>query len=298
MPNETRRALDQLSGVVVSLLWRQWAALGQAAERPPRNIVDIEALLLASEWFSRDEARLTTASETWRASFGGLISTQRLRNLAARSVRHLALPTWLNAPTLVDTGEDSPPRIRGPRRSAPIEYAGRGMPTLQLRLRLLLGVGAKADCMAVLLGRSPVESLSDWSLEQETAYGTHAIRKVTRDLAWASVLESSRDGQHSVLEPLAWWSILRPDPPVRPAWQSWGVIFAWTAAARGILTLGAARDVTAYALGAQIDALTESLGEPLPWAQPLAARTRSGETGLRRCQSTCEELARLIQDDG
>ncbi|MFN8583102.1 MAG: hypothetical protein U0163_19265 [Gemmatimonadaceae bacterium] len=297
MPNETADAVERLSRAVVTTLWRQWAALGEAASKPPRTIVDLEALLLASEWFAEDEPRLTSASASWRRRFESLVSMQRLRNLAERSEK------WLPSTPAAHRVSEPPAATASARKPlsrkqrSPVTPVARGIPTLQLQLRLLLGVGAKADTMALLLGRRQDASLPDWCIARETAYGSHAIRKVTKDLATANAIASSRDGQHRIVETDAWWKILQRTPPDRSVWQSWAVIFAWTAAARVIIRRGMARNVTPYALGGQLDALSEALGDPLPWSTPLLPPSPSAESGVAAFVRRCEELARELTND-
>lgn len=152
--------------------------------------------------------------------------------------------------------------------------------------------------MTLLFDRCPDASLPEWCVERESAYGHHATRKVTRDLAWASAIASSRDDRHGVVEPAAWWTLLRLPQPDRPVWQSWGIIFTWTATARAILKRGAEREVTAYALGAQLDELTETVGDPLPWMQPLQDLPRRRELGVAGFVARCAELAQFLTDDG
>lgn len=297
MPNETTDAIERLSGAAVTALWRQWAALGEAAAKPPRTIVDLEALLLASEWFAEDEPRLTSVSALWRRRFESLVSSQRLRNLRERSAK------WLPASTanrrvserLGDASSSRKPTSRVQRSS--VSPVARGIPTLQLQLRLLLGVGAKADTMALLLGRRQDQSLPDWCIAHETAYGSHAVRKVTKDLATSNVIASSRDGQHRIVEPESWWKILQRPAPERTVWQSWAVIFAWTAAARVIIRRGMARNVTPYALGGQLDTLGEALGDPLPWSAPLRPPGPNAEAGVAVFVRRCEELTRDLTTD-
>lgn len=297
MPNDAGTAIDRLSASIVSTLWRQWAALGQSAARAPRTIVDIEALLLASEWFAGDEARLSSASAEWRHRVHGLVSMQRLGNIRARfpelegSSPHAA---WTSEFRLREATKPA----RRDRRTSPVDHAGRPTCTLQLRLRLLLGVGAKADSICLLLGRTTDDALPQWCIEQEVAYGAPALRKVTRDLTWAGTIASSRDGRHGISAIDEWWGILRVQRPERPVWQSWGTIFGWAAAARLVVAQGLARDVTDYALGAQLDALSERLGEPLPWMSPLSASLRiPRQPGTSGFVARCTELEQQLTND-
>lgn len=285
MHSSVAGALDRAAEAAVNLLWRQWSALGVASARPARCVVDVEALLLASEWFALDEARLTSASETWRGTSDALISTQRLRNLAQRAA--LSPPSWLDTPA---------PRPDRTRRSAATPVTAHSA-SLQIQLRLLLGVGAKADCLALLLGRVTDESLPMHIIAEETRYGS-ILRRVTRDLAWARAISSSRDGRHGVVAPDAWWRVLQLRPPKHNAWQSWWKIFARIAIGRAVVADASARAVTEYGMISRIDDLWATLGEPLPWMTSLPTIPRAATGGAPAIEAWCEEIARLMGDDG
>ena len=97
------------------LLWRQWCRLGaglqelDGASSPAGNIIDPEALLLATTVFGRQDQRLFDEALDWVVRFGALINVQRLKNLhadgelgharalgavAAYVKRHGKLPKW------------------------------------------------------------------------------------------------------------------------------------------------------------------------------------------------------------
>ena len=97
------------------LLWRQWSRLGaglqelDGAPSPEGNIIDPEALLLATTVFGRQDQRLFDEALDWVVRFGALINVQRLKNLhadgelghertlgavAAYVKRHGKLPKW------------------------------------------------------------------------------------------------------------------------------------------------------------------------------------------------------------
>ncbi|MBK8247117.1 MAG: hypothetical protein IPK85_06960 [Gemmatimonadetes bacterium] len=295
---DAAQAVDALCGALVDVCWRQWGSLGRAAAPATRTIVDLEALLLASRWFAEDEPRLSSAATDWLASWEALVSTQRLRNLAAR-VAEWSLDGLEERAPLGRVAEPRPrvPSVRA-RRDATVAPVGRSAATLQLRLRLLLGVGAKADCVTLLLGRSGDEALPDWCLEQETAYGSHALRKVTRDLAWSGVLASSRDGQHGLRDRDTWWSLLQLNAPRRQVWVSWATVFSWAAACRRAIRGAAARDVSAYGLGGLLDHCTAVLGDPMPWTAPLRMLPTEQLTGIAGFIARCVELQQKVRDDG
>jgi hypothetical protein len=85
MPKSLTNFRDELLSAVHDLLWQQWASLGagvdDAASMPSTQVIDPEALLLATSHFGRREPRLFDESLEWLARYGGLINVQRLKNL-------------------------------------------------------------------------------------------------------------------------------------------------------------------------------------------------------------------------
>ncbi len=85
MPKSLTNSRDELLSAVRDLLWQQWASLGagvdDAASMPATQVIDPEALLLATSHFGRREPRLFDESLGWMARYGGLINVQRLKNL-------------------------------------------------------------------------------------------------------------------------------------------------------------------------------------------------------------------------
>lgn len=68
---------------MVDLLWHQWSTIGVAGyARPDQNqVIDPEALILATTRFGRYDARLMDESIDWLTKFGHRISLQRLQGL-------------------------------------------------------------------------------------------------------------------------------------------------------------------------------------------------------------------------
>jgi hypothetical protein len=81
---------DTVRDRLLSLLWRQWTALGvpgtNAAEES--NVVDPEALLLLTLTVGRYDARLYDAVLDWLDLNADYLNVQRLQNLSARAGPH------------------------------------------------------------------------------------------------------------------------------------------------------------------------------------------------------------------
>lgn len=286
MPNAIATSLERAAESAVALLWRQWSTLGVGAGRPARTVIDPEALLLASSWFARDEVRLTSAAESWRRRSHALVSEQRLRNLTARTIDLLpAVPPSVSPGAASGRATEQVPLTRRPA-------------TLLLQLRLLMSVGAKADILALLLGRVHDESLPFSCLVEECSYGPNAIRKATRDLAWSGVLASSREGRQGLRDTGLWWPLLGRDQPDRSVWQSWWKILARLAVGRRVVERSIEQDVTTYGLTAEVERRWDAIGEPLPWMTALPTIPRDIVPGSMRIEAWCEEIAQLMRDDG
>jgi hypothetical protein len=83
MPTLFQNSVSRLTGKMVDLLWHQWSSIGVAGyPRTDQNqIIDPEALILATTRFGRCDARLMDESIDWLMKFGQRISLQRLQGL-------------------------------------------------------------------------------------------------------------------------------------------------------------------------------------------------------------------------
>jgi hypothetical protein len=102
---------------------------------------------------------------------------------------------------------------------------------LWLRLRAGLGVGAKADTVAYLLGTHGAwASVRD--IARATGYSTVAIRTATSEMVLAGFIRETGDrpARYSALSE-SWAGLLElaGDPPVAPRWRAWSEIFAFLA---------------------------------------------------------------------
>jgi hypothetical protein len=83
MPTSLRHSLSRLTEKMVDLLWHQWSTIGVAgyARTDQNQIIDPEALILATTRFGRHDARLMDESIDWLMKLGQRISLQRLQGL-------------------------------------------------------------------------------------------------------------------------------------------------------------------------------------------------------------------------
>lgn len=223
------------------LLWRQWRAVGASVSSvgPANGSVDPEALLLMSLWMLDHERRLSDVMASWVRANSQLVSIQRLRNLspafpatvkhrlsalAELAVREAKDARWKSLRTKIsaDLGQRE-----GKARA--IEVRLNTWATLVLQLRRGMGVGAKADVLAYVLGMNAVST--EWAsvstIASAVAYTPASVRSVGDDLSGArfirslDTVEGERNAQRLYsADALAWAQLLRISTH-QPGWINW-----------------------------------------------------------------------------
>lgn len=247
---------DELQRELSNFAWSQWAQMGVLAAAPRSDswVVDPEALLLLSFEVGREDPRLFEEALDWMLVNERLLSTQRLRNLARdeadRTLGDAAID-WMREwrrkgrvpePGFPGVGQLIHPlflnmRVPGERfdsaflehgllkvwreperRSASPDLAAPA--NLALRLRSLLGVGARAEVIRVLLG-ADAPRMSVQALAASTGYAKRNVQEAAASLRAAGVASSSTIGneQRFELPRERWLALLElPDPPRHVDW--------------------------------------------------------------------------------
>lgn len=226
LPELGTRIRDRATNVA----WAQWAALGSGAvtRRTPAALVDPEALVLASLGLVDHERQLANLLAWWSARGSGLLSVQRMRNLAARypdPVRHRLKEFAAYA------GAAGDHRWKGVAAKAEAGRASTsgGEPRLDgaaaalLRLRLGLGVGIKADIVAAMLGAEGWWTVRE--LAASTAYTARAVRRAAEELArggWIAASPATPAEYRANAE--RWLPLLGLEAPAE--WRDWQGLYA------------------------------------------------------------------------
>jgi hypothetical protein len=247
MPDATPIALaNEVREATLRVLWRQWRAIGASVSNvgPANALVDPEALLLMSLWMFDHERRLSDIAVSWTQANSQLLSIQRLRNLrpafpvpvsqrlsalAAIAAREAKDARWnsLRGRTAADLGL----RTAKPRA---IEVRVYSWATLLLQLRRGMGVGAKADVLACVLGLSnvPNESWASVStIATAVGYTPTSVRNVSDDLAGARFIRSldmvggERSTQRLYSGDAKPWATLLRIGTHQPGWIYWKDIY-------------------------------------------------------------------------
>jgi hypothetical protein len=283
-------------------LWAQWAQMGLLAGSPRRDrwAADPEALALLSLEVGREDPRLFDEVLDWMLVNERLLSTQRLRNLCrdeadralagaaidwlrewrrkghapeleqTPAIRESAEPLFLGAiapvgrpdPAFLEHGllkgwREPARRSSQPEMAAPINLA--------LRLRSLLGVGARAEVVRVLL-TADTPRMSVQALAASTGYSKRNVQEAAASLRAAGTATSSTIGNEQRFE-LArgrWLGLLElGSPPLHVDWpqllQAQRVLLRWLRARRS-------EDASEYMLASEARNLLEAIADDLRFA--------------------------------
>jgi hypothetical protein len=85
---------SQTLEATLALMWRQWCTLGVAGHVPPvsgEQLIDLEALILATSSVGRHDPRLFDEALDWLCAYGSLVNLHRLRILQGHGFGHEAV---------------------------------------------------------------------------------------------------------------------------------------------------------------------------------------------------------------
>ncbi len=148
---------DLVEGLL-DLLWRQWTTLGVAGVNGAEPIaIDLEALLILTAQLSRQDPRLRDEALDWCAKSHRFISKPRLKQLLkltsdtgrvafapfAATLHHQVGGTWPTAENAERWKVSLSTKSRAPELEEPA--------LINLKLRALFGVSARADIIAAIL---------------------------------------------------------------------------------------------------------------------------------------------------
>jgi hypothetical protein len=286
---------------LAAFLWSQWAQIGvlAATDRKDRRAADPEALLLLTFEVGREDPRLLDEVLDWLAVNERLISIQRLRNLARdeedRALVEAAVG-WLGgrrrrarleARVMAGASTDPKPFFRNSRLPTDdpdpaflaqgllkpkFEPSGKSqIPQILLpinfafRLRLLMGIGARAEAMRVLLTidapRTNIQVIA-----ASTAYTKRNVQEAVSSLRVAGALDAFEVGNEQRFSaPRDRWSqFLTLDD--LPRHEDWPHIFAAYRKVLRWLADPAHEDLSDYMLSSEARTLAEEVTPDLQFA--------------------------------
>lgn len=296
------KARSDLRSRLASFLWNQWAQMGVLAtvERSDRWAADPEALLLLSFEVGREEPRLFEEVLDWLAANERLVSVQRLRNLIQdEEDRALveAVLGWLGQSKRRARLEarEGPPK--GPKSPQPFfrntqlrvsdpdpAFLAQGFlkanskpsgksqaPDLLLpvnfafRLRLLLGIGARAEAMRILL-TVDAPRVNTQAVAASTAYTKRNAQGALTALSAAGALHAFEVGneQRFSAPRERWAQFLALDE--LPLHEDWPQLFAAYRKALRWLADPAHEELSDYMLSSETRTLAEEVRPDLQFA--------------------------------
>ncbi|HEV2791284.1 MAG TPA: hypothetical protein VGV69_08320, partial [Solirubrobacterales bacterium] len=260
---------------------------------------DPEALLLLTLEVGRDEPRLFDEVFDWLVVNERLLSVQRLRNLCVDEADRALVGATLAAAGRLrkrqrfqgerPVAREAPPQLfyrrLSPRVDEPDpafsefgflkplgEFQGRsGSPDMSapinfaFRLRSLLGVGARAEVVRVLLGgQAPHHSVA--ALAASTGYAKRNVQEALAGLRAAGVVETSTIGnEQRVSVPLERWAALLEVERL-PEHVDWPQMFSALRLLLRWLQDPAKEELTEYMLASEARLLLESVAPDLYFA--------------------------------
>lgn len=299
-PMSTTAVRQGLQSRLASFLWEQWAQMGilATATRSDRWAADPEALLLLSFEVGREEPRLFEEVLDWLVRNERLISIQRLRNLIRDEAdRYLveAVIGWLGQrrrrPRLAARRSEAPTEAQPFFRSSPLPvsdpdpaFLAHGFlkprsepsaksqaPNLLLpinfafRLRLLLGIGARAEATRVLLTIG-APRINVQTLAASTAYTKRNVQEAVTSLTAAGVLSAFEVGneQRFSIPVDRWAQLLELDD--LPLHEDWPQLFAAYRKILHWLADPVHEELSDYMLSSEARTLAEEVGPDLQFA--------------------------------
>jgi hypothetical protein len=135
-----KRFRAELRESLLELHWRQWCALGVAGQVEPERhwVVDLETLIVSISRLGQTDSRLLKRVGEWLALNRDWVSTPRLRRIS-----HAFNSTLQSEALVPDAATRSRTKVVRPVVTQPV--------LLQLQLRALFGMDARADVFGYLL---------------------------------------------------------------------------------------------------------------------------------------------------
>ena len=180
---------DDITTLAFELAQSLWAELGVGGSqcRHDWQAIDLEPLIIFTASLARTDDAFVTRTVRWCALNSSCLSVVRLRNLSRRfcPATRDSLDVFVGA-----TGKDSGHGVR----VASSAWPDLKRPALiQLRLRALVGVGARAEVLKLMLA-DPEEPKAMAELAQNAALDTRGCAQALDALSAAGVLNVERAG--------------------------------------------------------------------------------------------------------
>ena len=187
------RLANEVDGLALDLVWSLWSELGldDMRRRHDWQAVDLEPLIIFTSYIGNSDSRLRVNSIDWCISNARFASAFRLRNLAGQ-----AGPTMRDAFGRYSATVKAHAKVAWPAKGDPLalwtsEHIGtldlRRPSLIQLRLRALVGVSARAEILKLMLAE-PERGHAASALAEAAGYGKGSVSQTLALLTMAGIL--------------------------------------------------------------------------------------------------------------
>ena len=217
---------SEVNTLALDLAWSLWFELGASGgvRRHDWQAVDLEPLILFTAWLGTD-SRLRANAIEWSIANARFASTFRLRHFAERASPAMRAAFGRFAATVRTHA-----RVPWPAQGDPLALLqhddGLGSPDLrrpsliQLRLRALVGVSARAEILKIMLAE-PDRLLGASALAEDVGYGKRSVAQALEMLTMAGIVLVQPAGnrlQYRLARPEDLAQALRWLPSTYPDW--------------------------------------------------------------------------------
>jgi DNA-binding transcriptional ArsR family regulator len=192
-PGHGQRLAHEIDGLALDLAWSLWAELGidGVRRRHDWQAIDLEPLIIFTSYIGNSDSRLRSNSIDWCIANARFASAFRLRTLAdqAGSPMHEAFGRY--AATVKAHAKVSWPSEGKPLALWRSEHVGtpdlRRPSLIQLRLRALVGVSARAELLKLMLAE-PDRGHAAGALAEAAGYGKGSVSQALDLLTMAGIV--------------------------------------------------------------------------------------------------------------
>jgi DNA-binding transcriptional ArsR family regulator len=187
------RLAHEIDGLALDLAWSLWSELGVDGIRRRHDwqAIDLEPLIIFTSYVGNSDSRLRANSIDWCIANARFASAFRLRNLAEH-----ASPTMREAFGRYAATVKAHAKVPWPAKGEPLalwtsEHIGtpdlRRPSLIQLRLRALVGVSARAEILKLMLAEPELGHAAS-SLAEAAAYGKGSVSQALDLLTMAGIV--------------------------------------------------------------------------------------------------------------
>jgi DNA-binding transcriptional ArsR family regulator len=190
---------QEVDALALDLAWSLWAELGVdgKARHHDWQAIDLEPLIIFTARLSGADSRLRASTIDWCITNARFASAFRLRNLSERASADTRTAFGRYAATVRTHAKAPWPGLGDPLTLFHPERMGspdlRRPSLVQLRLRALVGVSARAEILKLMLA-DPDRPQPASTLAEDAAYGKGSIAQALEMLTMAGIVQVQPDG--------------------------------------------------------------------------------------------------------